>query len=226
MKRNVLVFGASGALGRAMVDEIRQASPSEIYTPTRVELDLSSASSSDCTTFIQSIGIEGGLDGLVYSAGINFPKPIPEISEEELLKTTQTNTLGFFKVVQACLPMMRDANARVVAISSIYGSISRAGRTAYSISKAALEGAVRAMAVELAPDGILVNAVSPGFVLTPLTEQNNSPAQIEELISQIPLRRLANSDEIAKVVDFLIDKNRNTFLTGQNIIVDGGFSIV
>ena len=226
MKRNVLVLGASGALGSAMVDEFLASEPSEIYAPTRGELDLSLASSDDCARFVRSLDIKNGLDALVYSAGINFPKSVADFSEEELLKTIQTNTLGFFKVVQASLPFMKERSARVVAISSIYGSISRGGRSAYSMSKAALEGAVRAMAVELAPDGILVNSVSPGFVMTPLTSQNNSPTQINELIAQVPLGRLANSSEIAKIVDFLIDQDRNSYITGQNITIDGGFSIV
>lgn len=225
-KRNVLVFGATGALGEAMVDEFSQSAPTTIFSPTRLDLDLSKASINDCASFIQSIGIPDGLDALVYSAGINFPKPFTEISEDDLLKTIHTNSLSFFKIMQAASSILKTGDGRVVAISSIYGSISRTGRAAYSMSKAALEGIIRSLAVEFASRGVLINSVSPGFVETPLTAQNNSKTQIVELVSQVPLGRLASCAEVAKIVDFLIDKNKNTYLTGQNIIIDGGFSIV
>jgi len=225
-ERKVLVFGATGALGEAMVDEFSQSAPTTIFSPSRSDLDLAKASIHDCVSFIQSIGIPDGLDALVYSAGINFPKPFTEISEDDLMKTIHVNSLSFFKVMQAASPILKSDDGRVVAISSIYGSISRTGRAAYSMSKAALEGVVRSLAVEFAAENILVNAVSPGFVQTRLTEQNNTKTQIAELVSQVPLGRLASCAEVAKLVDFLIDKDRNTYLTGQNIIIDGGFSIV
>ena len=83
----------------------------------------------------------------------------------------------------------------------------------------------RAMAVELAVDGILVNAVSPGFTLTDLTRTSLSPEQMAQLSAQVPLQRFAEVPEIARVVAFLASEE-NTYLTGQNLVVDGGFTIV
>jgi 3-oxoacyl-[acyl-carrier protein] reductase len=78
--------------------------------------------------------------------------------------------------------------------------------------------------LEYGPDNILVNAICPGFVETELTLRNNSPAQISDLVRQVPLGRLAQPDEIAKVVAFLLSDG-NTYITGQTIAVDGGFLI-
>ena len=81
----------------------------------------------------------------------------------------------------------------------------------------------RALAIELAPYNILVNAVAPGYVLTDLTRQNNSEVDLEKISQAIPLRRLASPEEIASVVAFLCSQ-QNTYLTGQTIVVDGGYT--
>jgi 3-oxoacyl-[acyl-carrier protein] reductase len=88
-----------------------------------------------------------------------------------------------------------------------------------------LVGLTRALAVELAPDGILVNALSPGFTLTELTARSLKPDEKAALTSQIPLQRMAQPAEIAEVALFLASR-RNSYMTGQNIVVDGGFTIV
>ena len=91
------------------------------------------------------------------------------------------------------------------------------------MSKTALNGMTRAIAVELAPHNVLVNVVAPGYVLTDLTRQNNSEAEIEKISQTIPVKRLAAPEEIASIVAFLCSE-QNTYLTGQTIVVDGGYS--
>jgi 3-oxoacyl-[acyl-carrier protein] reductase len=91
------------------------------------------------------------------------------------------------------------------------------------MSKTALNGITRSLAVELAPFNILVNAVAPGYVMTDLTRQNNSPDEIEKISQSIPMKRLADPHEIAVVVAFLCSE-QNTYLTGQTIVVDGGYT--
>ncbi len=95
----------------------------------------------------------------------------------------------------------------------------------YCSTKAGLAGMSRAMATDFAPDGILVNSLSPGFVLTDLTKQSLTQKEIDQLAKQVPCGRMAEPAEIAKVVAFLASPD-NTYLTGQNIFVDGGFSHV
>ncbi len=111
---------------------------------------------------------------------------------------------------------------RIVNISSCYSLVSRVGRMAYTASKSGLNGLTQTAAIELAPFNVLVNAIGPGFVETDMTRQNNTPAQIAALVAQVPLGRMAQPEEIAAFVAFLVS-DRNTYLTGQIIPIEGGF---
>jgi 3-oxoacyl-[acyl-carrier protein] reductase len=112
---------------------------------------------------------------------------------------------------------------RIVNLSSVYALVSRPKRSMYTTTKAALNGLTRASAVELAYGNVLVNAVCPGFVDTDLTRQNNSPEDIARLCGTVPLGRLASPDEIATLVYFL-GSRENSYVTGQTIVIDGGFT--
>lgn len=163
------------------------------------------------------------VDCLVYAAGVNNPKPFEECTPENLKTTLETNTLGFVSAVRACVPAMRRMRfGRIVVLSSLYGLISRKNRLPYALSKHALTGAVQTLSLELAGDGILVNAVSPGFVMTKMTVKNNSPQRIRSIERAIPLKRMATGQDIALAVRFLCSPE-NTYITGQNIVVDGGY---
>ena len=112
---------------------------------------------------------------------------------------------------------------RIINISSIYGTISKSKRASYSTTKWGLIGFTKAVALDLASKGVLVNAVSPGFVDTSLTRKILGENELKKLISTIPQQRLANPKEIAKIVLFL-SSDENTYITGQNIIIDGGYT--
>jgi 3-oxoacyl-[acyl-carrier protein] reductase len=114
---------------------------------------------------------------------------------------------------------------RVVNIASIWSQITKPERTLYSSSKTGLLGFTRATAVEHAPWNILVNAVSPGFTSTELTRQSLSEDEMKMLSTQIPLQRFAVPDEIAMTVLFLCS-DLNNYITGQNITIDGGYTLV
>ena len=101
--------------------------------------------------------------------------------------------------------------------------VSKGGRCVYSATKNGIHGVTNTLAVELAPDNILVNTVCPGFTLTELTRKNNTPEEIAEISKDIPMGRMAEPEEMAEVVYFLCSE-QNTYLTGQKITVDGGFS--
>ena len=114
---------------------------------------------------------------------------------------------------------------RIVNISSIWGKISKTGRAAYSASKFALDGLTVGLAAEYSSRGIMANCVAPGFIDTSLTRQTLERDEIDDLVSRVPIARLGDAGEIAKLVLWL-SSPENTFTTGQNIAIDGGFTRV
>ena len=101
--------------------------------------------------------------------------------------------------------------------------VSRAGRSAYSASKFALFGLSRALALEVASDNVLVNCLAPGFVETDMTRNILGASGMAEMVGRIPVGRLAQPEEIARYARFLVSEE-NTYMTGQTLIVDGGFT--
>ena len=121
--------------------------------------------------------------------------------------------------------MALNGGGKIINIASIWSVISKTNRTLYSTMKTGIIGMTRSMAIEWAKQNILINAVSPGFVMTELTDKSLSVREKKEIKEQVPLGRFARPEEIASVVSFLCSKE-NKYLTGQNIIVDGGFTII
>jgi 3-oxoacyl-[acyl-carrier protein] reductase len=118
--------------------------------------------------------------------------------------------------------MIKQNYGRIVNIGSIWIDTAKPNRLAYSASKSALHALTKAVTAEYAQHNILANTVSPGFILTDLTRQNNTAQEIEVLREKIPAKRLGVPEEIAKLVYILtVD---NGYIAGQNIIIDGGFS--
>jgi NAD(P)-dependent dehydrogenase (short-subunit alcohol dehydrogenase family) len=217
--RKVLVLGGSGEIGSA-VSKVFAARGDEVVSTGRQGIDLASQLSID--DFFRSHSPD--FDVLVHCAGINNPKPFGEFSHQEILNSFEINVRGFLGVVNHLEPHLRAQGGRVLAISSIYGFLSRRGRLPYSMSKHALVGAVKTLAIELGPHGVLVNALSPGFIMTKLTTKNNNPEMLEKIRSWIPVGRLGTPDEIAEVAYFLCSP-ANTFINGADIVADGGFSV-
>ncbi|MFA7676573.1 MAG: SDR family oxidoreductase [Candidatus Omnitrophota bacterium] len=218
-KRVALVTGASRGIGRAVADTFRSEGVS-VITPTRKEMDLSSDSSID--RYIMSL--TEPIDILVNNAGVNILSLAEEVTDENIRETLQINLLAALRIIKKVIPLMVHAkHARIVNVSSIWAMVAKPGRLTYSMAKSALCGMTRALAVELAPHGILVNCVAPGYVDTELTKKNNSVADIENIKKTIPLGRLSEPAEIAEVVSFL-SSGKNSYITGQTVIADGGFT--
>ena len=130
------------------------------------------------------------------------------------------NTFGFTRL---CKKVQFNDGANIVAIGSLYATETRTGRLSYTMSKHAMFGAVKTLALEMAFNRTKVNMVSPGFIDTELTRKNNTVERIEQLNNNIPLG-LTSASEIAKICVYLM--KQNNAITGQNIIVDGGYSLV
>lgn len=218
-----LIIGASGVLGRAVQEKFR-ANEVRLLTPSRQDLDISSDES---INYFFAKGKEAGIEdlaSLVVSAGINEPIEVSALTRDHLLRHMEVNALGILRLFQLAIPLFKkNGGGKIVAISSIYGTLSRPGRAAYSASKASLEAIVRTVAIEFAPDNVLANCVSPGFVDSVLTQKNNSPEEIANIVSRIPLQRMGKPEEIADLVYFLASP-QNSYITGQNIYIDGGYT--
>ena len=164
---------------------------------------------------------DGAPDVLVYNAGINDDDLFAMMAPEQWDRVLHTNADGFFNCIHPLIMnMMGRRGGRIIAISSISGQTGQPGQVNYSASKAALLGAVKALARELARKKILVNAVAPGFIDTDMTEK----LPTDELIPQIPLRRIGKAEEVAGAVAFLAGPD-SSYITGQVIAVNGGLFI-
>lgn len=166
------------------------------------------------------------LDVLVNNAGINIRKKANEYSEEEWRKVMEINLMAPFELNRKLFPFLKKAqNATIINIASSAAIQDVGTGTPYAMSKAGLLQQTRSLAVEWAKDGIRVNAVSPWFTLTPLTsgllEQTE---RIENILKRTPLNRVARAEEIASIIAFLA-MEKSSFITGQNIVADGGMSI-
>ena len=219
-KKKVFVLGGKGAIGSAISNRFIELGY-EVTSVGRQEFDLTEFSQIDHYFSLYP----ADFDILVHSGGYNVPKIFEDLSDQEIRHSLNANLIGFLDVVRHCLPHWKSSCAgRIVVLSSLYGSFGRRGRLPYVMSKHALNGAVKTLAIELAAHGVLVNSVSPGYISTNLTSRNNKPHEIEKLIAGIPLRRLGDPSEIAKVVEFLCS-DLNTYINGQDLVVDGGFSV-
>lgn len=220
MKR-VLLTGGSRGIGKA-IRELLAENGYDVYAPSRSEMDLSNKES--ILSFIQNHQ-NIGFDIIINNAGINPLDDIPEINDSDFEECMKVNLMSPFMLIRGFTPyMIEQRYGRIINISSIWSVISKARRTTYSISKTGIIGLTRTAAVELGPYNILVNSVSPGFINTELTKANLSLAEQKQLAESVPLQRLGEPREIAELVVFLVS-DRNTFLTGQNIIIDGGFTV-
>jgi len=217
--RVALITGGSRGIGAAIAARLAQDGITTIL-PTRQEMDLLSDASMDA--YVASI--KGPIDILVNNAGINVVAQGPKVTDQQIHDTVQTNLVAPLRLVRALAPrMIEQGYGRVLNISSIWGVVAKAGRVTYSMSKTGIIGMTRTLAVELAPHGVLVNALAPGYVSTELTRQNNTPAEIDAISRTIPLGRLAEPSEIAEAAAFLVSE-RNTYITGQLILADGGYA--
>jgi NAD(P)-dependent dehydrogenase (short-subunit alcohol dehydrogenase family) len=219
VKRTVLLTGGARGIGAAIAAEFRRHGH-EVLTPTRAELDLASAEALE--DFIRQ-ATDRPIDILINNAGINVLHPIETLDAAVWRTMLQVNLTSPMRLTQAFLPGMKKRQwGRVLNISSILSLVAREKRAAYSMTKAALNAFTRSLTVEYGPFGIVANALCPGYVDSVLTRQNNSPEEIAAISAAIPLRRLAQAEEIARVAYFL-GSEENSYVTGQEIVADGGF---
>ena len=167
----------------------------------------------------------GRVDILINNAGMNIRKPMVEYTLDEWNTVLDTNLTSVFLVTRSFIPMMKGRGyGRIINLASMMSHVSLPGRTAYSASKAALLGVTRALAQELAADGITVVAISPGPFATEMNQALiANPELNQQFISNIPLGRWGKVEEIGKLALFLCSEEAG-FITGSDVVIDGGWT--
>lgn len=181
-------------------------------------------SESQCRDLLDAaITANGPIEILVHSVGINNRVPVEEITDGEIERMFAVNTASFLWLARNVSTGMRARRrGRVVAVSSVSGLLAHPHHAAYAATKGALNQLLKVMAVEWAADGVTVNAVAPGYALTPLTEAYCAvPGHLEQLLERIPAKRLAAVQDVAAAALFLAS-DRASYVTGQVLYVDGG----
>ncbi|GAA0375179.1 3-oxoacyl-[acyl-carrier-protein] reductase [Paenibacillus motobuensis] len=163
----------------------------------------------------------GRIDILVNNAGITRDNLIMRMKEEEFDEVIATNLKGVFNGIKSVTrPMMKQRSGRIINISSVVGVLGNAGQANYVAAKAGVIGLTKSAARELASRNITVNCIAPGFIETDMTDQ--LPEEVRQgMLGNIPLARLGQPEEIAKVALFLASDSAS-YMTGQTLHVDGG----
>ena len=238
-KKVALITGAGRGIGRVIALQLAESGVDIALTDLNPDLeDMRSEleqKGSKCLAFQvdvtdpeaieemvnQIVGSEGRIDVLVNNAGITQDNLMMRMKAEQWSKVIDVNLNGVFHTTRAVLrTMMKQRSGKIISISSVVGFSGNPGQVNYSSTKAALVGFTKSLAREVGSRGITVNAVAPGFIDTAMTQTLNE-AQQEEILRQIPLKRMGAPEDIAHAVDFLASKKAD-YITGTVLHVNGG----
>jgi NAD(P)-dependent dehydrogenase (short-subunit alcohol dehydrogenase family) len=201
----------------------------KIKNPSSSIIQADVSKYSDVSRMIQEVkNTYGRIDGLVNCAGIVEFQNLESLNELNIDQQIKVNLLGTIYVMKEALPLLKASDcASVVNISSLAARVGQTDISLYAASKGGVASFTRSCAVELAPD-IRVNSVSPGIIDTGIKLNNLDPIQIQnnrkKLMDRIPLKRMGKTDDVTNLIEFLLS-NQSSYITGQDLVVDGGWSI-
>ena len=237
--KTVLITGGSRGIGASCVKLFSEAGYSVAFTYKNSEaaaqalakkygalaILADNQSEADITAAVERTVLEyGRIDCLINNASVSSFSLLQDVSRDTWDKTLGTNLTGAFLYSKLVLPhMIRQGAGRIINISSVWGLVGSSMEVHYSATKAALIGMTKALAKELGPSGITVNAIAPGVINTDMNSAL-SEDDIASLIEGTPLCRIGEPSEVASVALFLAGEGA-TFITGEVINVSGGFVI-
>lgn len=240
--KRALVTGGTKGIGRATAQAMLELD-AEVCIAARSEVDVETAVAQWQAEGFKATGIAADvtcpedrerilhmlqerwpcLDVLVNNAGMNLRKPFVEYAEAEIRSVLETNLFSAVLLTRLLFPLLRQGRGpSVVNVSSVAASVDVRSGAPYAMSKAAELQFTRSLAVEWAPEGIRVNAVSPWYTRTPLAAPVlQQPERLGAILHRTPLGRIAEPEEVAAVIAFLA-MDKASYLTGQNLVIDGG----
>ena len=234
--KKILITGATGGIGGSLVQKFISLNGNVLGTGTKVEklnllkkqnpsikihkFDISNHSKIE--EFIETVSNElGGLDILINNAGVNVDNLSLRMKDEEWKKVIDINLTSTFLLSKyAIKKMLKNKFGRIVNITSIVAHSGNLGQSNYSASKAGIIGMSKSLAIEYAKKNITINCISPGFIVSEMTE--NLPDKVKEyLTSRIPMARLGNGEDVSNCAAFL-SSDSSSYVTGETIHVNGG----
>ena len=234
--KKILITGATGGIGKALVKKFASLEGSVLATGTKIEkldalkkefsniniLKFDISDHSKIEEFVENVSSQlNGLDVLVNNAGINVDNLSLRMKDEEWKKVIEVN-LGstFFLCKYAIKKMLKNKYGRIVNITSVVGHTGNIGQANYAASKAGINGMSKSLAIEYAKKNITINCVSPGFIQSKMTD--NIVESIKAVLtSRIPMAKLGTGEDVSNTVAFL-SSDAASYITGETIHVNGG----
>ena len=235
--KNIIVTGASGGIGNAIIKKLYEAGANLLASGTRIEkleelkknfdnikiLKFDISQSDKIEDFIENAtnDLGGSLDGIVNNAGVTHDNLAIRMSLDEWQKVININLTSTFLMSKfAIKKMLKNKSGKIVNITSVVGHTGNLGQANYAASKAGIVAMSKSLAIEYAKKNININCISPGFIKTAMTDKIDDKFK-EVIISKIPSARLGEADDIANAVLFLSSEESN-YINGETLHVNGG----
>ena len=236
-KKNIIVTGASGGIGNAIIKKLNEAGANILASGTRIEkleelkknyenikiLKFDISQSDKIEEFIENATNElgGNLDGIVNNAGITQDNLAIRMNLDEWQKVININLTSTFLMSKSAIKkMLKNKSGKIVNITSVVGHTGNLGQANYTASKAGIVAMSKSLAIEYAKKNININCISPGFIKTAMTDKIDEKFK-EVIISKIPSARLGEPDDIANAVLFL-SSDQSDYINGETLHVNGG----